>query len=89
MKKEHKIKFPKGFFQLKRTTITTSEALKDVIPIKWDNVKLVAPVQLRRPRNRLNTKQIATFPNYLGATQQDISNDYPIFIIKKLKYFKQ
>lgn len=36
MKKRNKIKFPKGFFQLKRTTITASKALKNVIPIKWD-----------------------------------------------------
>ncbi len=39
MKKRNITKFPKGFFQLKRPTITASEALKDVIPIKWDNVE--------------------------------------------------
>ena len=29
-------KFPKGFFKLKRKTITASEALKDAIPLKWE-----------------------------------------------------
>ena len=28
-------KFPKGFFQIKRPTITASEALADVEPLKW------------------------------------------------------
>ena len=28
-------KFPKGFFKLKRPTITASEALADVEPLKW------------------------------------------------------
>lgn len=36
MKKGNMTKFPKGFFQLKRPTITASKALKNVIPIKWD-----------------------------------------------------
>ena len=36
MEKKEITKFPKGFFQLKRPTITTSEALKDVIPFKWE-----------------------------------------------------
>ena len=36
MEKKEIIKFPKGFFQSKRPTITTSEALKDVIPFKWE-----------------------------------------------------
>ena len=37
MEKKKITKFPKGFFQLKRPTITASEALKDTIPIKWDD----------------------------------------------------
>ncbi len=36
MGKKEITKFPKGFFQLKRPAITTSEALKDVIPFKWE-----------------------------------------------------
>lgn len=28
-------KFPKGFFQKDRPTLTAQEALKDVIPIEW------------------------------------------------------
>lgn len=35
MKKTEKISFPKGFFTKSRPTISTEEALKDVIPIKW------------------------------------------------------
>ena len=46
MKKRNTIKFPKGFFQLKRPTITASKALKDVIPIKWD----------KKPKNKLANK---------------------------------
>ena len=29
-------KFPKGFFKLKRKTISASEALKNAIPLKWE-----------------------------------------------------
>lgn len=36
MEKKNITKFPKGFFQLKRPTITASEALSDVTPIKWE-----------------------------------------------------
>ncbi len=39
MGKKEITKFPKGFFQLKRPTITISEALKDVIPIEWEENK--------------------------------------------------
>ncbi len=39
MEKDNITKFPKVFFQLKRPTITASKALKDVIPIKWDNIQ--------------------------------------------------
>ena len=39
MEKKDITKFPKGFFQLKRPTITTSEALKDVIPFEWKESK--------------------------------------------------
>ena len=56
MKKENKIKFPKGFFQLKRTTITASEALKDVIPIKWDNVKKERKNNKNQAVNLVNNK---------------------------------
>lgn len=28
-------KFPKGFFQKDRSTLTAQEALKDVIPVEW------------------------------------------------------
>ncbi len=46
MEKKEITKFPKGFFQLKRPTITAGEALKNEIPLKWEknkkqNVKLV------------------------------------------------
>ena len=46
MKKRNTIKFPKGFFQLKRPTITASKALKNEIPIKWDE----------KPKNKLANK---------------------------------
>ena len=36
MEKKSITKFPAGFFQLKRRTITASEALKDEIPFKWE-----------------------------------------------------
>ena len=39
MEKKDITKFSKGFFQLKRPTITTSEALKDVIPFEWKESK--------------------------------------------------
>ncbi len=39
MKKKEITKFPKGFFQLKRPTITASEALQDIIPLKWEENK--------------------------------------------------
>ncbi len=39
MEKKEITKFPKGFFQLKRQTITASEALKDVVPLKWEEKK--------------------------------------------------
>lgn len=29
-------KFPKGFFEKSRPTISTKEALKDVIPLEWN-----------------------------------------------------
>lgn len=32
---EKKNRFPKGFFKQPRPTISTKEALKDVIPMKW------------------------------------------------------
>ncbi len=35
MNEKNITKFPKGFFQLERPTITASEALKDAIPIEW------------------------------------------------------
>ena len=35
MKKKEITKLPKGFFQKERPTITASEALKDVKPLKW------------------------------------------------------
>ena len=36
MEKKKVKKFPNGFFQKERPAITASEALKDIIPIKWD-----------------------------------------------------
>ena len=36
MEKKSITKFPKGFFQAKRPTINASEALKDVVPLKWN-----------------------------------------------------
>lgn len=35
MKKKERPKFPKGFFEKSRPTISTEEALKDVIPVEW------------------------------------------------------
>ena len=37
MEKKKVTKFPKGFFQKKRPTITASEALKNTIPVEWKN----------------------------------------------------
>ncbi len=31
---------PKGFFNVSQKIITTKEALKDVIPVKWDKAKM-------------------------------------------------
>ena len=39
MTNKKKMVLPKGFFNVSRKIITTKEALKDVIPIKWDNIK--------------------------------------------------
>lgn len=35
MERKNKIIIPKGFFSINRLTITTSEALKDIIPAEW------------------------------------------------------
>ena len=35
MDKKEKIEFPKGFFSIKRTEISTEEVMNDIIPIKW------------------------------------------------------
>lgn len=35
MKKKEITKFPQGFFQIKRPTVSLEEALEDVIPLKW------------------------------------------------------
>ncbi|MBQ9071644.1 MAG: hypothetical protein IJY25_00605 [Bacilli bacterium] len=35
MEKKKRPTFPKGFFTKSRPTITTKEALKDVIPFEW------------------------------------------------------
>lgn len=37
MERKNKVKIPKGFFSIVRPTISTKEALKDVIPIEWSN----------------------------------------------------
>ena len=29
---------PKGFFEIPRKTITSTEAMKDVIPVDWENI---------------------------------------------------
>lgn len=36
MKKSKKNIIPEGFFSQPRKTISTKEALKDVIPVNWD-----------------------------------------------------
>lgn len=36
MGKKTSNKFPKGFFTQPRPTVSTKEALKDVIPMKWE-----------------------------------------------------
>lgn len=35
MDKKERPKFPKGFFTQSRPTISTKEALKDIVPIEW------------------------------------------------------
>ena len=32
------IKLPKGFFSIPRKIITAEEAMKDVIPVNWDDI---------------------------------------------------
>ena len=32
------IRFPKGFFEIPRKTITSTEAMKDVVPVDWENI---------------------------------------------------
>lgn len=32
------IKLPKGFFSIPREIITAEEAMKDVIPVNWDDI---------------------------------------------------
>lgn len=39
MERKNKIKLPKDFFSISRPTITTKEALKNVIPIEWEDEK--------------------------------------------------
>ena len=56
MERKNKIKIPKGFFSINRPTITTKEALKDVIPAKWSKNVLngkskVKLVSLKSPKN--------------------------------------
>ncbi len=39
MTNKKKTIIPKGFFDVSQKIITTKEALKDVVPIKWDDIK--------------------------------------------------
>ena len=46
MERKNKIKIPKAFFQTERPTITSSEALKDVIAVEWVDKKEKAKKKL-------------------------------------------
>lgn len=39
MERKNKFKIPNGFFSITRPTITTKEALKEVIPPEWVDKK--------------------------------------------------
>ena len=52
MEKKNISKFPKGFFQMERPTITASESLKNVKPIEW-NEKEKEPKTLKiKPKGK-------------------------------------
>ncbi len=56
MEKKERPKFPKGFFEQPRPTISAKEALKDVIPVKWtkeviDGTKKVLVKSTKEIRN--------------------------------------
>lgn len=51
MEKKEKPVFSKGFFNKPRPTISSKEALKDVIPIKWDQ-------QQKRKKMSLKEKKV-------------------------------
>ena len=56
MTNKKKTIIPKGFFNVSQKIITTKEALKDVIPIKWDNVKKERKNNKNQVVNLVNTK---------------------------------
>ena len=53
MNEKNITKFPKGFFQLERPTITASEALKDAIPVEQEEEK--EKVQLEDKKSKILT----------------------------------
>ncbi len=56
MTNKKKTFIPKGFFNASQKIITTKEALKDVIPIKWDNIKKKRKNNKDQVVNFVNTK---------------------------------
>ena len=56
MTNKKKTVIPKEIFNVPQKIITTKEALKDVIPIKWDNVKKERKNNNNQAVNLVNNK---------------------------------
>lgn len=56
MTNKKKIVIPKEIFNVPQKIITTKEALKDVIPIKWDKVKKERKNNKNQVVNLVNNK---------------------------------
>ena len=56
MTNKKKIVIPKEIFNVPQKIITTKEALKDVIPIKWDKVKKERKNNTNKVVNLVNNK---------------------------------
>ena len=56
MTNKKKTVIPKEIFNVPQKIITTKEALKDVIPIKWDNVKKERKNNKNQAVNLVNNK---------------------------------
>lgn len=61
--KEAKKILPKGFFEIPRETITSKEALKDVVPIDWDEMVVKEDVSKynKKAQKKKTTKKAEEF----------------------------